>query len=208
MPSLNPVTDKLKYLLMLFALVFAFVALNAGFALMQPASDRARKLHDASLFTDFRVQQFELLERQSLALRKPLEFMVWSREREELGETYLQALRRQINLQPFDFKLWPQLIYAQGEANIPLAQQRWAMARAVTLNRWSVRGRSLIMRPCLIQSLETMRGDDLAFCSELFASLPTSMSINQPSMLMGVNPKVLLDVLVKQGLRDAQGLAQ
>ena len=201
MARLNSVSKKVEYLARLLALFFMFIALCAAFALYQFDSNKVSNLN---FFVDQRAQQSRALEQQSRALRQPLEFMVWSKDRARLGESYAQKLRQQINLQPFHPELWALLVFAQGEAKTDVADQQWSMQRALKLNRWNLRNRSLVSRPCVIDAPEIMQGKGAQLCAELFASLPSSMPTDKLARLIGVNPSALHDALVQQGLRTSK----
>lgn len=205
MMRLNSISKQLKYSVRLLTTIFLFVAVSAIYALVQFDSDADPIAPKLNLFIDQSTQQFRLLEQQSYALREPLEFMAWSNDRVRLGEAYAQTLRKQINLQPFNSKLWALLVYAQVEAKTDRAQQHWTMRRALKLNRWNLANRSLVSRPCIIDAPQIMQDQGAQLCAELLASLPASMPTDKLAKLMGVRPNALLDALVKQGLRTMQG---
>jgi len=136
---------------------------------------------------------------QTSLLYKQLEFMVWDRERQELGSQLSERLRSQINRTPFDGYLWRQLSYAEKEAGSNIQQQLWAVERASKFVRWNKRENFLLSHHCF-NNYSQFKALASQFCSDSLHSLPESKNLAQLGIKVGVDTERVQAVLDQEGI--------
>ncbi len=119
----------------------------------------------ADLFAD---EQINTLVMQA---REQLKFMPFAAERRKAAKVVLSDLQQKINLNPFSYKLWSELVALQADAGKQAPERLWSLKVASQLGGWYFPYRLETTSICL-ESTESLLKQNPLLCRQLLQRLP------------------------------------
>ena len=114
------------------------------------------------------------LVKEAEELREQYQVVVFKGVRKKIGKKLERNLKKQINQQPFNSKLWRELTFLQA-SNFSLNKQagaserQWVFLVAKQLLQWNSLERSVLLKRCVYFSLDT-QVDVKRDCAEIFTN--------------------------------------
>ena len=124
------------------------------------------------------ISNQEVLEQKSLAqdaveLREQYGFMVFKEERTKIERQLMRNIQKQINVRPFDSRLWRELIFLQANDFLSINQsssadeREWSFLVSKQLSQWNPYERITLLKRCVLFSSD-IEADVGTVCSKLF----------------------------------------
>lgn len=159
---------------------------------------------DESLFITHNSIKFNALQGRADEMRNRLSFMVFADERKSILEELRALLKKQLNLQPYNGRLWVDLLYTQDSLGLPDEHTEFAFHSAHQLLRWHVEQQLYLARRCVMRHAELSAGSR-AICADLLANLPNK---NKPGWIahkMQLSVEDLREIAQKYAVRLGNG---
>ncbi len=121
--------------------------------------------------------------------RQRMDFMTFSFERSRISKVLRTALQSQINIHPFESRLWNELIQLQRETDLTAEERIWTIEAGLLLYGWRERDRARLSAGC-VESPPILIESHSGICRMLLGQL-TEWSISRAEGLMGISPSYL-----------------
>lgn len=130
---------------------------------------------EANLYQDNLVPRLAKLESRTQEMRERLEYMVFTKERNQTLRVLLDSLREQINLRPWSPELWLDYSISSAELNLPASERDWSFMTAVKLQRWNQYQRLWLTSRCVSQQVD-ITSQWRSICTEVLQHFPPQFS--------------------------------
>lgn len=141
---------------------------------------------------------------RAIELRERLEYMVFAKERREISAELSHLLQQKINLDPYNGKLWRELLYVSQEADLAPIQREQMLAAAHALLQWNYKEQAVLANQCILAPAEVSE-NWMSICRELLGGLVGRIKQTLLLRYAQVTQRSYLTALNRYGVSAADG---